>query len=876
MKGARRFLVPLLLWTLGTAAVHAQLRILTYNTYQSPSSSAPEEIPEMQLVLQAVADQTRPGYGKTLDVLLLQEQATNFSTTDRILGILNGTNGPGGYARGTLTPVGGVNAIMQTVIYRTNSVQLVAETQASTINTNDGGSRATMRYQFRPVGYDTNADFYVYNSHLRPGDSSADASRRGVEVTEVRSNADALGEGMRAIYVGDMNFYRTNDAGWIAFTNSGAGQAFDPINAVGNCNDNTNYLSVHTQSSRGPMDDRFDFQLVTDDVLSGRGFSYITNSYWAFGNTGSHVFDQAINSGDAVTGLNALLTNYSATQVSNVLDSLISLSDHLPVVADYQLPASMGVTADSPAARAIVGAVLTNFFAVSNNAPVSVTNGADFLDYTFAGAGNVTASGGGTNWALTAANTNSFTFSAATVGTNTGSLVVTAASPQTANANVTNNFSVEVLHHATASFSSNSINSLLELDLGSITFGAAASQSFDLFNLPGVSGSAWTARLDLDNVSETDPSGLFSSTLSPFSNLAAGASSSYAVSMAAAALGSFEGTFTLNLSDENLPGATAQSLSINVRGTVSGDLTVGAGQTRTESNAITGAGALVKQGAGTLVLSASNTFTGPTTISDGVLALDGSGSLAGTTAIFIANGAKFDVSARINVFTVEAPQILAGSGTVEGDVAVSGTISPGNSPGTLVITNGDLTWNAGGSYDWEIYDTDDGPGLGWDKIDVTGGTLLFSGLSAETPFNINLRSLSALPSTAGQLAGFNAATNYSWTILSTSNSISGFDASWFNINTTGFAPYNPYGGSFSLVANGNNLNLLYTGGATPIPEPGTWLAATLLAAVAGYIRLKRRRTIEQRVAGHFCRVIQDSSRIITLHRQAPSLTRTYT
>ncbi|MEX1111798.1 MAG: autotransporter-associated beta strand repeat-containing protein, partial [Chthoniobacterales bacterium] len=473
-------------------------------------------------------------------------------------------------------------------------------------------------------------------------------------------------------------------------------------------------------------------------------------------------------------------------------------------------------------------------------APVSVTNGADFLDYSFTGSGQVTASGGGTNWALTTADTRSFTFSAATVGTNAGSLAVTAASPQTANANITNNFSLEVLHHATASFASNSVTSLLDLDLGNIAFGdASAVRTFDLFNLPGAAGSVWTARLDLDSIRETDVSGLFSTTLTPFSNLAAGASSGYAVSMAAAALGSFTGSFTLNLSDEDLPGATAQSLSITVRGTVNGNLDVGAGQTRTESNAITGTGTLVKEGAGTLVLAGANTFTGATTVAAGVLALDGSGSLANTTAIFIASGAKFDVTARTNGFTIEAGQVLSGSGTVDGDLAVSGTVSPGNSPGTLVITNGDLTWNAGGNYDWEIYDIDDGPGTGWDHIDITGGTLLFSGLGAETPFNINLLSLSALPDTAGPLTGFNPAANYSWTILTASSAISGFDPAHFFLNTSGFAPYNPYGGAFSLVANGNNLNLLYTGAATSIPEPGTWLAAALLTAAA-WLRWRRR------------------------------------
>ncbi|MFM7373762.1 MAG: hypothetical protein ACKO39_01225, partial [Chthoniobacterales bacterium] len=295
MKRILQFFVPLLLWAFGSPAVHAQLRIATWNTYQSPSAGVPAEIAEMELVLRAIGDQTRPGFGRTLDVLLLQEQATNFSTTDRILNLLNGTNGAGGYARGSLAPVGGVNDIMQTVIYRTNSVQLVAETQATTINTNSGGTRATMRYQFRPSGYDSLADFYVYNSHLRPSDSTADANRRGVEVTELRSNADALGQGAHVIYVGDMNFYRTNDAGWIAFTNSGAGQARDPLNAIGNWNNNSNFTSVHTQNPRTQMDDRFDFQLVTDEVLDGRGFSYIINSYWAFGNTGSHVYNSAIN-----------------------------------------------------------------------------------------------------------------------------------------------------------------------------------------------------------------------------------------------------------------------------------------------------------------------------------------------------------------------------------------------------------------------------------------------------------------------------------------------------------------------------------------------------------------------------------------------------
>ena len=798
----------------------------------------------MEFVLQAIGDQTRPGFGKTIDVLLLQEQATNFSTTDRILDLLNGTNGAGGYARGTLSPVGGVNDIMQTVIYRTNSVQLVGETQATTINTNSGGTRATMRYQLRPLGYDSAADFYVFNSHLRPSDTTADANRRGVEVSQLRTNADALGEGAHIIYVGDMNFYRTNDAGWIAFTGGGSGRAFDPVNAVGNWNNNSNFTAVHTQNPRSAMDDRFDFQLVTDEVLDGRGFSYITNSYWAFGNTGSHVYDQAIDTGNAVAGLNAVLTNYSTAQISNVFSSLVALSDHLPVVADYQLPARLGVSTNQLDSRVIIGAVLTNNFAVSNSAPVTVSGGADRLDYAFSGTGQLSATGGGTNFALTSADNHSFTFSASNAGTNTGALVVSASSPQAANANLTNHFTVDALHRAAPSFASNATALSLEIDLGTLNFGdAAAMQSFDIFNRAGALGSAWTARLDLDSLTAGVPAGIFSTTLSPFANLNAGSAASYQVSMASGALGDFSGTYTLNLSDENLPGAGSHSLTLNVRGEVTGNLSIASGQTLSESNSITGAGSLIKQGQGTLILAASNSYTGDTIVSSGTLVLAQGATLGASDLIRVAAGAKLDVSARSNGFTVDSGQTLAGSGTIQGDLCVDGTIAPGNSPGTLTITDGNHTWAAGGSYDWQIFDVDDGPGVGWDSIDLTNGSLLFSGLSVETPFTINIFSLSALPDTQGVLAGFNPAADYAWSILSAANAISGFNASYFTLNTSSFATSNNLnGGIFSLETQGNQLFLLYDGvGGAAVPEPGTWAAGALLLAAA-VLRCRRRRS----------------------------------
>lgn len=97
---------------------------------------------------------------------------------------------------------------------------------------------------------------------------------------------------------------------------------------------------------------------------------------------------------------------------------------------------------------------------------------------------------------------------------------------------------------------------------------------------------------------------------------------------------------------------------------------------------------IVKTGAGTLTLSGLNTYTGSTTISNGVLALKDSGSIDSTTVIDVLAGTALDVSARFDpTFYLGASQTLKGGGTVRGSLQVSGTVSPGASIGTLTVTN---------------------------------------------------------------------------------------------------------------------------------------------------------------------------------------------
>ncbi len=99
--------------------------------------------------------------------------------------------------------------------------------------------------------------------------------------------------------------------------------------------------------------------------------------------------------------------------------------------------------------------------------------------------------------------------------------------------------------------------------------------------------------------------------------------------------------------------------------------------------------ALQKLGVGTLVLNGANSYTGPTTVNDGTLALGPAGGIASSLSVTVASGAVLDVSAKAG-WILGAAQTLQGNGTVLGTSTVNGNLRPGTSIGAMVF-NGDLT-----------------------------------------------------------------------------------------------------------------------------------------------------------------------------------------
>ena len=95
-------------------------------------------------------------------------------------------------------------------------------------------------------------------------------------------------------------------------------------------------------------------------------------------------------------------------------------------------------------------------------------------------------------------------------------------------------------------------------------------------------------------------------------------------------------------------------------------------------------GGLVKLGAGTLTLDAANTYTGNTTISNGVLALGTAGSIAASQSIILNSNATFDVSA-LGGYVLGSGQTLSNSSTT---ATLSGNFNTGLGTVSLIYSNG--------------------------------------------------------------------------------------------------------------------------------------------------------------------------------------------
>jgi fibronectin-binding autotransporter adhesin len=256
-----------------------------------------------------------------------------------------------------------------------------------------------------------------------------------------------------------------------------------------------------------------------------------------------------------------------------------------------------------------------------------------------------------------------------------------------------------------------------------------------------------------------------------------------------------------NLTISGASTAAHEKLNINLLTTGANSHTFSAESGRSievqNTATISGAGSLLKTGAGTLLLLGDNTYAGGTVVSAGSLVVNNTaGSATGTGAVTLNSGAT-----------------LGGTGTISGATTLEAgaILAPGNSIGTLNLANS-LSLTDGALFTFEL-----GAVGNNDLVSMTGQTLTLN--------NQEFSDFTFLPET-----GFGAG---AYTL--------------FSAGTIGgtFAPSNgliSFGGTdYNAALNVVGSNLVLNVSVAAIPEPSTLVLGGLgLLGFAG-LHLRRRR-----------------------------------
>lgn len=425
-------------------------------------------------VLQAIDSDTFNGIARPIDILALNEMDDGgFTTESAIVTALNNIYGSGTYAYSTLLAAG--DGYMKVgIVYNKNTVQLIEQVAFKDTN----APRKTGRYRFRIIGYNSDADVYVYVDHYKAYDESSARYRRAMEALRVRWDknygGDALPAGTNIIYAGDYNLispyddasmgaYDTSVSGgydnaWYylvslanfpgsvgtVYATTGNGQAVDPAGFTSLTNWNTSsYKILHSYSSTTPQN-RLDFQLISKPLYDGKGVSLIKpgignsrateNSYHVFCNDGTHTYG-------------GRLVDSTGTKYSRTLRYYATLcSDHLPIVADYQTPAVMTVEVNMPDEPILDGSEAIAYIKVKNTANVTASVGADQLDYQIQilAGGTLIGINSGVAYALNAANSHEVLLDTSAIGSTSLHIKVTSGSQACVNASYEQTFTYNV------------------------------------------------------------------------------------------------------------------------------------------------------------------------------------------------------------------------------------------------------------------------------------------------------------------------------------------------------------------------------------------------------------------------------------------------
>jgi outer membrane autotransporter protein len=354
----------------------------------------------------------------------------------------------------------------------------------------------------------------------------------------------------------------------------------------------------------------------------------------------------------------------------------------------------------------------------------------DTFGGVISGAGNLTKSGSGQ---LILTNTNTFT---GTVTMGGGTLAVSS------DANLGNSGNALVFNGGTLRTTAGLTSSRSIALSGAGTVDVDTSQTTSLTGVIGGTGGLTKTGSGILTLSGTNTYG--GTTTVNAGTLQAGATNTFSSSSAT----TVAGVATLDLNNfSNSVGSLAGAGNVTLG---SGTLTAGGNDsTTTFSGVISGSGGLTKQGTGTLTLSGTNTYGGPTTVNAGTLQAGAANTFSSSSYTEVAGGATLD----LNNFSNSVGLLIgAGNVTLGSGMLTAGVNNINTSFSGIISGTGGLIKQGGGTLTLQGANTyTGGTTINAGSLQLVGGSLASTGaLTVNTGGTFDLN---GQDQTVGALAG---------------------------------------------------------------------------------------------------------------------------
>jgi len=277
-----------------------------------------------------------------VDVLMVCELKSE-SGADQILNEVLNTDGVTHYARAAYvsqqSDPKGEWKLQQLIFYNSEKLTLLNQLEVLTLR------RDLNIYQMEvQVENEEPVPLDIVVTHFK---SSQGFTNENIRLQAAERLVDYLAEqapNLNLLFAGDFNVYSSQEPAYqtlLDATNNTKLQ--DPIASPGSWHTNTSFKDIHTQSTRnsslfgdgsgGGLDDRFDFILLSESIMSGNGgLKYVDGSYDALGNN-NDCYNQSL----------IFCENQSLDP--ELIPALYYMSDHLPVILKLE---SSDIISSSP------------------------------------------------------------------------------------------------------------------------------------------------------------------------------------------------------------------------------------------------------------------------------------------------------------------------------------------------------------------------------------------------------------------------------------------------------------------------------------------------------------------------------------------------